>query len=123
VLERGGAGAGGAKSTGAMIPLLAPLVDRLKYLRSICGEIKGSAPKGAASGWGGVFVTAKISGAEERVAAAGAGLASVSAAVFVEAVDAVEGDTSGGGRAIRTKLVPDGAAGRKRKAAGPTAGK
>jgi hypothetical protein len=42
VLEGGVAGAGGAKSTGAMIPLAAPLVGRLKKRSSICGEINGA---------------------------------------------------------------------------------
>jgi len=45
VLERGVAAGGGAKSTGAMIPLAVPLVDRVKNLRSICGGILGSDPE------------------------------------------------------------------------------
>jgi hypothetical protein len=125
VLEAGLAAAGGAKSTGAMTPLTVPLVDRLKYLRSICGEIIGSDPKGVVSGSAGLLVGAKIRGVEGGAEAGGAVLASVAAAA--DGVDGVGGGVagggSGGGRGIRTRLVTDWAAGRKRNGAGPTTGK
>ena len=37
---------------GAMAPLETPFVEWLKYLRSICGEIIGSANEGGAAGKG-----------------------------------------------------------------------
>jgi hypothetical protein len=41
VLEGGWGDVGGAKNIGAATPLPGPLVDRLKYRSSICGETIG----------------------------------------------------------------------------------
>jgi hypothetical protein len=118
VLEGGFAAVGGAKFIGAMIPPAAPLVGRLKYRRSICGETFGSDSRGVASGAAGPLAAEGSTGAEDGLAAGGNGLGALSAAM-----DGADGGKSGGGRGIRTRLVADGTAGRKRKGTGPTAGK
>ena len=124
MLEGGVAGAGGAKSTGGMIPLAGALVGRPKYRRSICGEILGSAPKEVASDGAGLFVAASVTEPEAVLLAGEAGLFSVSAPPDgVGGVDRVGDGASGGGSAICIKFVAAGAARRKRKAGGPTAGK
>ena len=123
VLEGGVAAAGGAKFTGAVIPLAVPLVDRLKYLRSICGEIFGSDPEGTASGPAGPLATVESTGVADGVAG-GVSLASVFvAAGGVAKAGGGGAGKSGGGRGIRTRLVAGCGGGRKRNATGPTAGK
>jgi hypothetical protein len=116
VLEGRLAGVGGAKSTGAVIAPAAPLVDRLKYLRSICGEIFGSEEEGVASGSAAVLVAGEL-------VAAGAGAGGTNGAGGVEKSLRVDEGGSGGGRGITIKLVPGWGAGRKRKGTGPTTGK
>jgi hypothetical protein len=80
VLEGGFAELGGANSIGAITPPAAPLVERLKYLSSICGDIIGSV-MGAAAGGSGLKLTGElVSGGGAAGGAEGAGgLAATSA--------------------------------------------
>jgi hypothetical protein len=121
VLEAGFAVAGGAKSKGAITSPDGRLVEGVKNLRSISGEIFGSELAGAASGVTGLLVAVKSTGAADGAAAAG-----VAGAAFVwvsVATADMEGGGSGGGRGILTTLVAGGGSVRKRSGAGPTAGK
>jgi hypothetical protein len=120
VLEAGLAVAGGAKSRGAITPLAGLLVEGVKNLRSISGEILGSELPGAASDVTGVLVAVNSTGA-----AAGAALVWRSAdAVGAEEADVgAAGEGSGGGRGSLMTLTAGGRSARKRNGAGPTTGR
>jgi hypothetical protein len=116
VLDGGLAAPGGAKSTGVIMPPAALLVDRPKYRSSICGEILGSDAEGSASGPVVVLVAAEL-------AAGSAGADGADGADGAEGMSGMDEGGSGGGRGITIRLVAGWAAGRKRKATGPTTGK
>jgi len=122
VLEGGLAGVGGANSIGAVTALEIPLVVRLKYFNSICGDTIGSGADAAAAGPGVLLIAGGLAPGTGAAGEGATGGAFVLTATSTGA-GGLTGATSGGGRAIRTRLVTGGAGMRKRKATGPTTGK
>jgi hypothetical protein len=122
VLEGRPAGIGGANSIGVVMALEMPLVVRLKYLSSICGETIGSGTADAATGPGVLLIAVGLASGTGAAGEGATGGAFVLAATSATG-GGLTGAASGGGRVIRTKLVTGGAGARKRKGTGPTTGK